>query len=354
MKNLVYSLFISTIVACLLLPACNSNLNMKDTHNNNNTSPEALGENGWRYDEKENNIVMPSYKEGDVILNLNGYPLVDNPKSDIPVPVIPLAEPDKKKGAYSNRLKINGIPINAALIGKYKEEIVLEVYLAEGFRVGGFFGITNTQKKYQPKPEPTVIEPISIDNMNMNARKPVIYLYPTTTQTVNVQVEFNGVLTHTYPKYPENGWTVEAKPSGELKDNKTNKIYYQLFWEGKSNHLYNMDKGFVVKGSETAEFLDDKLAALGLNRREANEFITYWLPELEQNAYNFIHFSTSEYAQQAQLNVQPNPDTQIRVFMVYQPLQQWREVSPQVFKTPVRKGFTLVEWGGMKQQENIN
>jgi len=347
MKKIALQLALSITISSWFFTSCGPALDMKNIHTS--AVPEANDSTSWHYDEKENNIVMPSYKGGDVVLNLNGYLLVDNPKSGVPVASSPLAEPDPKKGAYSRPLKVNGNTIIGTLVGKYKDQIVLEAHFEMGRRCGSFFGITNAGKEY--KPSGAAYSPCMSD---MQVRKPVIYLYPTTTETVNVQVEFKGALTHTYPKYPQNGWTVEAKPSGELKDTKTGKIYYQLFWEGASQHVYNMDKGFVVKGSETAEFLDDKLAALGLNRREANEFITYWLPELEQNAYNFIHFSTSEYEQQAQLNVQPNPDTQIRVFMVYQPLQQWREVSPQVFKTPTRKGFTLVEWGGMKQQENIN
>lgn len=346
MKNTFLSILLGTAALSGLFTGCGPALDMKNIHTS--AVPEANDSISWSYDEKENNIIMPSYKGGDIMLELNGYLLVDNPKSGVPVASMPLAEPDAAK-ASKRELKINGKPAYGTLVGSYKGQIVLEFKLEEGRRCGDFFGITNAAKEYKAKGKTCMSE--MIEN---SVRKPVIYLYPKNKQIVNVQVDFKGDLTHTYPKYPQNGWTVEANPSGELKDAKTGKIYYQLFWEGASQHIYNMDKGFVVKNSETADFLDDKLAALGLNRREANEFITYWLPELEQNPYNFIHFSTNEYEQQAQLNVQPAPDTKIRVFMVYQPLQEWREVSPQVFTTPNRKGFTLVEWGGTKQQESIN
>ena len=33
---------------------------------------------------------------------------------------------------------------------------------------------------------------------------------------------------------------------------------------------------------------------LGLNDREAEEFIVYWLPKLEENKYNLIRFETAE------------------------------------------------------------
>ena len=39
---------------------------------------------------------------------------------------------------------------------------------------------------------------------------------------------------------------------------------------------------------------EEKLAILGLNEREAEEFIIYWLPKLESNKYNYIRFATEE------------------------------------------------------------
>jgi hypothetical protein len=186
-------------------------------------------------------------------------------------------------------------------------------------------------------------------------KKPVVYLYPTQETSVNIHVNFKGELTHTYPKYnPAQGWTVTAKPDGELRDENTGKIYYNLFWEGKSAHQYDLSTGFVVKSEDVADFLDASLAKLGLNRREANEFITYWLPEMEQNKYNLVHFSTSEYVAQAPLEVTPKADTEIRIFMVYQPLDAPINIAPQTLESPARKGFTLVEWGGTKQEKPEN
>ena len=59
---------------------------------------------------------------------------------------------------------------------------------------------------------------------------------------------------------------------------------------------------------------------LGLNRREANEFIVYWLPHMEGNAYNLIAFQTSSYTDHARLTADPAPDTVLRVFMAWKPL----------------------------------
>lgn len=175
--------------------------------------------------------------------------------------------------------------------------------------------------------------------------KPVIYLYPKKTTEVNVKLNLKDAkLTTTYPKY-NGGWTVKAKPDGTLKGDKGKKYNY-LYWEAISTKDWDMTKGFVVPGDKTANFLEKKLSELGLNRREANEFIVYWLPRMEGNKYNLITFQDEEYRDRAKLKVKPKPDTVIRVYMTYKSLDEPIKVKEQKFKKPKRKGFTLVEWGG--------
>jgi hypothetical protein len=177
--------------------------------------------------------------------------------------------------------------------------------------------------------------------------KPVIYLYPTQQQEIHVRLDYDGELTHTYPHYPKEGWTVTADPDGRLWD-KSGQEYYALFWEGIPNRKFAPQNGFVVPGKETASFLEEKLAYLGLNRREANEFIMYWLPRMEDNPYNFIHFDGADYEEIAALHINPAPETIIRVMMLTQPLQSRVEVPVQDLTSlkKTRQGFTLVEWGG--------
>jgi hypothetical protein len=57
---------------------------------------------------------------------------------------------------------------------------------------------------------------------------------------------------------------------------------------------------------------------------------------------------------QAPLAVSPKADTEIRVFMVYQPLDAPVNIAPQTLTAPARNGFTLVEWGGMMQERAKN
>lgn len=177
------------------------------------------------------------------------------------------------------------------------------------------------------------------------AKKPVIYLYPEQETVVNVQLEFDGELLCTYPAI-EGGWNVLAKPDGSLVNLADGKPYYCLFWEGSAGMDYDMSQGFVVRGSDTAAFLQEKLSYLGLTPDEANEFIIYWLPQMEQNPYNFITFQKEAYTDHARLTITPEPDSVLRVFMAYKPLEQPINMPEQTLEPFTRTGFTVVEWGG--------
>lgn len=182
------------------------------------------------------------------------------------------------------------------------------------------------------------------------AYKPVIYLYPERQTDVTVNLTLDGELTSTYPAYKE-GWKVSALPDGTLFDEK-GLAYNYLYWEGKTNAQYDFSKGFCVKGQDTAAFLEDALAKLGLTRREANEFIVYWLPLMEQNPYNIISFQDTPYTDAAKLQVQPAPDTLIRVFMAWKPANEFAALAPQTLTAPERTGFTVIEWGGARVPGN--
>lgn len=176
--------------------------------------------------------------------------------------------------------------------------------------------------------------------------KPVVYLYPEQKTSVSVKLHYDGNLTCTYPEY-NSGWQVTAFPSGQLQDAKGT-YYNYLYWEGDSNRNYDFSEGFCIKGENTTAFLDDALAKLGLSRREANEFIVYWLPQMQDNAYNLISFQSDAYTDHAKLSIAPEPDTLIRVFMAWKPLKTAESISPQKLSCPERTGFTVVEWGGCK------
>ncbi len=183
------------------------------------------------------------------------------------------------------------------------------------------------------------------EDFSDNDAKPVIYLYPEKEAEVNVRLDYDGELTCTYPAYGEDGWTVTAAPDGTLTD-KNGQTYNYLYWEGVSNGDCDFSRGFCVPGENTAAFLEESLEKLGLTRREANEFIVYWLPRMEANAFNLIAFQFDDYTSRARLTITPQPDSLLRVFMAWRPLAEPVEIPEQDLPAFQRTGFAAVEWGG--------
>ena len=181
---------------------------------------------------------------------------------------------------------------------------------------------------------------------DMNDYKPVIYLYPTEDTVCSVTMELDGKFTCTYPDYGTQGWqNFVASPDGTLTF-PDGKEYYCLYWEGITEKALDLSHGACVRGEDTAAYLEWALSEMGLTAREANEFIIYWLPQLQENEYNLISFQGKAYTDAAKLNVTPAPDSVLRVYMVAKPLDEPVEVEPQTFEPFEREGFTVVEWGG--------
>ena len=186
-------------------------------------------------------------------------------------------------------------------------------------------------------------------------KKPVIYLYSKEEKNVSVRLGHPENITAAYPAYPEEGWSVTVHPGGRLTDKASGRELYSLYWEGKTGEKSIRDNGFVVEGKDTASFLEAKLAVLGLSEREAEEFIIYWLPMMQGNAWNFIRFVPEEEINGSMpLLITPAVERTLRVWMEYTPLKtKLRGIKEQEL-TPVNRnelnelGFYAVEWGGME------
>jgi len=178
--------------------------------------------------------------------------------------------------------------------------------------------------------------------------KPIIYLYSEKETNVSVNLGNFKNITCSYPLYKKSGWQIKANKNGDLVDLETGRNLYALYYENKNAIEFKIkDEGFIVKSTDTINFLEEKLQILGLNEREIEEFIIYWLPVLQKNEYNYIRFASSEEINKNMpLNVEPNPDTTIRVLMTYKGLKEPIDIKEQKLVTPNREGFTVVEWGG--------
>jgi hypothetical protein len=188
--------------------------------------------------------------------------------------------------------------------------------------------------------------------------KPVIYVYPEATTTVNIQLHVKGELGFTYPLYnipgpgdsAAPGWSFTANPDGTLR--MYGKEYDYLFWDAKvPQKQFNstIGSGFFVKRDSLVPFFERTLTQMGLNAREQQDFITYWCPLMQKNETSFIHFMfAEEYDNIATINITPKPDHIFRVFMVWRDADafDYGEVNTQEIPKANRDGFTVIEWGG--------
>lgn len=180
--------------------------------------------------------------------------------------------------------------------------------------------------------------------------KPVIYLYPEYDYfKATVRIDYAGELKNVYPSFDvDNKWACTCFTDGTILVDK--KHYNSLFWEGEGGFEPDFTYSYCVKGENTAIFLDEKLHQLGLKDTECADFITYWMPRMVDNPYNIISFQEENYEDAARLHIYPNPDTVIRVFMAFKASDKELPITniPDFPSTPERKGFTIVEWGGME------
>ena len=177
--------------------------------------------------------------------------------------------------------------------------------------------------------------------------KPVIYLYPENETEINVMFAKPELLTTTYPKF-NSSWKVNVKPNGDMYD-ENGRYYYALYYESKGSKLNHFEEGFYVEKDDAIDFLEEKLSILGLNERESNEFIMYWLPVLEQNEKSLVYFETTESLQKKnKLIINPKPDSLLRINIHIKKVNKKVSIKEQELPRFERKGFSAVEWGGIK------
>jgi len=174
--------------------------------------------------------------------------------------------------------------------------------------------------------------------------KPVIYLYP--EKDTNVSVKVGASVRVSEPAYGT-GWNVLAQKNGNLV--LKNKNYPYLFWEGTGFGTYpSIKSGTVVERSKVAETITSQLSYMGLNQKEIADFNEFWLPKMPNTKYvRLTWLLTEEMNQLAPLSVSPKPDTSIRVFLDFVGLDKKIDIASQTLPKYERKGFTLVEWGGL-------
>lgn len=208
--------------------------------------------------------------------------------------------------------------------------------------------------------------------------KPVIYLYPEKPTEVSVKFTSQIRLDTTIPSYAD-GWKVLAFPNGKLFDLQSEKTncsalpssfgteyalaaclmgqYPYLYWTGQSveKEYPQASGGWVVNRGNLAIFFDGKLQEVGLNQNERTDMESYWLAKMLEKKFAYYRVSfltTAQMNQLAPMSITPNPDSVYRIFLDWQGINDptsFATLPPQNLPKIDRKGFSVVEWGGLKQ-----
>ena len=74
----------------------------------------------------------------------------------------------------------------------------------------------------------------------------------------------------------------------------------------------------------------------------------YWLPILERNEQNLVYFElTEERDNYNKLIINPKPDSILRLAIHVKKVNEPTIIPEQTLEKFTRKGFTVVEWGGV-------
>jgi hypothetical protein len=269
---------------------------------------------------------------------------------------------------YGNVVDINGNPITQGLVvtTRYEKQTIIKPDGSFSFVISdkdsmvfvlgsNYQEISITHKfRSQHKVKLAVTTRYEPDDL---PEKPVIYLYSKAEKDVSIKLNPTNGFLFSYPKY-NNGWLVSIDSTGNLTHN--GKTYPYLFWEGQKQKIElaktpinNELIGFIIKTDTATSFFENQLSSMGLNRKESADFITYWGPRLSVKPYAFIQFMEKDAYEKkiASIEVEPQPQSMQRVFMVFQGLSSESQfentyIIPQTFHPFERSGFTLIEWGG--------
>lgn len=210
--------------------------------------------------------------------------------------------------------------------------------------VSGMFPDTQEQPAYD-KTRTFILEgkELKEEKYTEVVKKPALYLYPEQEMTVEVRLGPKGRITRTIPPYREK-WNVRVQKNGRIE-----RRYRYLFYEAElSTPVALPEEGWCTSRKELRRWMDVHLKRLGLNREEAKDFRAYWLKNLSGSRYWVIRLVRPEVVEdQLGLHIQPRPRSLLRIVLHFSPSDRMVKLrEPETGKFE-RKGFTVVEWGGV-------
>ena len=173
--------------------------------------------------------------------------------------------------------------------------------------------------------------------------KPNIYIYPTEKTQLEVKINFpmGGNIITSIPEYGQ-GWNITVDTNG-LIDN----TYSYLFYESIQPDIWQVNYGWITKSDQLESFFRQNMSEYGFEGREIDDFIDYWIPKLDNQAFYSIYPQTERTINNViKLNFSKQPDTMLRLFYVIKGHNQMPdELIEPTIESFERNGFAVTEWG---------
>ncbi|MEZ4748450.1 MAG: hypothetical protein R3C41_20465 [Calditrichia bacterium] len=182
----------------------------------------------------------------------------------------------------------------------------------------------------------------SQDSSRVVVRKPNIYIYPENRIDITVSLFFpnGGEIIESIPEY-KMGWEVSVDTNGVIDEQ-----YGFLFYECQISNFFQRDSGWVVSRSEVDSFFKKNLYSYGFRGREIDDFIEFWVPKLDDSEHYVVYPQVDGFIDEyIQLNINPLPQTMIRLFYVIDNYNDKRVIHQPIIRQFSRNGFVVLEWG---------
>jgi len=128
-----------------------------------------------------------------------------------------------------------------------------------------------------------------------------------------------------------------------------NSAYDFLFYESEQPDVWQMDKGWIIRKTESERFFTENLSKYGFNGREIKDFIDYWIPRLKDYEYYEIYPQGKNIIDTViALEFSETPDAVLRLFYL---IKGTNSATNSNIITPAdniqfkRTGFCVTEWG---------
>ena len=184
------------------------------------------------------------------------------------------------------------------------------------------------------------------------ASKPAIYIYPKKEINVEVKLKIKGQLMTVIPDYND-GWRMHVKPNGQMKviGGNTQISYDYIYYDNTVDKIIKPKEGWNIHKKDLLKWHKKFLTDIGLNESEKKEYLEYWIPRLENEIdgdYILINNLSKDYIDEyMELNITPKPEHIYRLLVLYRNGFKNMEIKNPEVETFERKGYYVVEWGGI-------